>query len=310
MLNSLISMIAALTLLIAASPINALDLGGGYSIRTYASPDPDSVNSHLIETPNGLVVISAQRTFSEADWALARVARIDKPVLAIVVPVLHTDHFGGLSRWRAAYPEARAIAAAATVESMATDEQGYIASRKEALGDDFPSQAQVDASLPETIVADGDEMVIDGLRMVFHDLPGNNAPTNTMVHLPDHGVLFTSEVVEDGITAFLRDADLDIWLAQLADLPETFPDVRVFYPAHGNPGPPAPLLAEAQAHLRMYRDGIDVALADDGVVDPQETAVLAAEIEATYPDFAQVARVPRADLIGANIGWQAERRAN
>ncbi|MEM7529866.1 MAG: MBL fold metallo-hydrolase [Pseudomonadota bacterium] len=305
---SRLAVTTALAIIATTSPISALDLGEGFGIRTYASPDPDSVNSHFIETPDGLIVISAQRTFSEAERALARVERTAKPVLAIIIPVPHTDHFGGLTRWREAFPDAQVIAAAATVQSMDTDGQGYVASRKEALGDDFPSQAEVDASLPDTMVSDGDEITVDGMRLVFHDLPGNNAPTNTMVELPDHGVLFTSEVVEDGVTAFLRDADLDLWLEQLATLPEEFPDVQIFYPAHGTPGAPAPLLSQMKAHLTMYRDGIDAALADDGVVDDEETAALVARIEAAYPDYAQVARVPRERLIAANIAWQAERR--
>ncbi|MEM9012467.1 MAG: MBL fold metallo-hydrolase [Pseudomonadota bacterium] len=300
--------LAITVLLSLTQPLAALDLGGGYGIRTYASPDPDSVNSHLIETPDGVIVISAQRTFSQADRAIARTRRVGKPVAAIVIPVAHTDHFGGLTRWRSAYPDAQVIAAAATVESMRTDAQGYIASRKEALGPDFPSQAQVIASLPDTIVADGDEMTIDGLRLRFRDLPDNNAPTNTMVHLPDHDVLFTSEVVEDGVTAFLRDADLDIWLAQLDQVAREFGDVRIFYPAHRTPGAPAPLIAEARAHLSLYRDGIDAALADDGEIDAPEQAALTARIEAAYPDYAEVARVPRAELVAANIRWQADRR--
>lgn len=300
--------LAAFAALAAPIPVAALDLGDGYGIRTYASPDPDSVNSHIIETPNGIVVISAQRTFSQAERAIARISRIEKPVLAIVIPVPHTDHFGGLSRWRAAFPDATVIAAEATVESMRTDGQGYVASRKEALGEDFPSQAQVNASLPDKIVSDGDDMTIDGLRLKFRDLPNNNAPTNTMIHLPDHDVLFTSEVVEDGITAFLRDADLDLWLSQLDAIEREFSDVRIFYPAHGNPGAPASLIAETRAHLVLYRDGIDEALADDGVVDEDEISALTGRIEAAYPDYAQVARVPRERLVSANIGWQAERR--
>ncbi len=290
-------------------PASALELGGGYTIRTYASPDPDSVNSHFIETPGGVIVISAQRTFSEANRAIARVERIGKPVIAIVIPVPHTDHFGGLTRWKDAWPDADILAAEATITSMRTDGEGYIASRKDALRDDFPSQAEVLAALPNIVVTDGQEIDVDGLSMRFHDLPSNNAPTNTMVELPDHDVLFASEVVEDGITLFLKDADLDVWLDQLDALEADLADYRVFYPAHGSPGAPGPLIAAAKAHLEFYRDGIDAALADDGIVDERETADLVARIEAAYPDHAQVARLLRSDLIAANIGWQTERRS-
>lgn len=289
---------------------HAIDMGNGYTVRTYASPDPDSVNSHLIETPNGVVVISAQRVFSEADKAIARINRIGKPVLAIVVTVPHTDHFGGLARWQEAFPNAKVYASEATVESMRTDGEGYIASRKEAIGDDFPSQAQVNAALPSEIIEDGEEAIIDGLTLRFIDLPNNNAPTNTMVYLPEQGVLFSSEVVEDSITVFLKDADLDNWLSQLNLVEDRFADTTIVYPAHGTSGPLPLLVSEARAHLALYREGVDQSLADDGVVDEAEAAALTSQIESAYPDYTAVARLPRAQLVLLNIQWQAENRAS
>lgn len=302
--------LAALALVAAPTAADALDLGDGFAVGTYSARDPDTTNSHLVETPEGFLVIGAQRLFSEADRAIARVKRTGKPVLAIVVTVPHTDHFGGLARWRAHWPEAAVIAAPATRESMRTDGEGYIASRKAALGEDFPSQATVNANLPGTIVRDGDRLEIGGLAVSFANLPGNNGPVNTLVHLEDHGVLFTSEVVEDGITAFLKDADLDAWLDQLDGLAARFPDVRILYPAHGTPVDPGRLLKAQREHLALYRDGIDAALADDGRVDARETAALVDRIEATYPDYAAVARLPREELVALNIAWQAERRAD
>ncbi len=53
-------------------------------IHTYSSPDPDSVNTFAVETEEGLVVISTQRTFSQAQRAIVR---IGQPVTAIVIPV-------------------------------------------------------------------------------------------------------------------------------------------------------------------------------------------------------------------------------
>ena len=306
-------LLTALTLLlppIGIKTAHALDMGNDYTVRTYASPDPDSVNSHLIETPNGVIVISAQRLFSEADKAITRVERLGKPVLAIVVPVPHTDHFGGLTRWRAAFPNAKVYAAEATVESMRTDGEEYIASRKQALGDDFPSQAQVNATLPDEIVEDGDAVEIDGLTLRFIDLPNNNAPTNTMVYLPDQGVLFSSEVVEDSITVFLKDADLDNWLSQLNLVEDRFANTTIVYPAHGTPGPLLPLITEARTHLTTYRDGVDSALADDQHVDKAEATALMSQIESAYPDYTAVARLPREQLVLLNIQWQAENRAS
>ncbi|MEM8634773.1 MAG: MBL fold metallo-hydrolase [Pseudomonadota bacterium] len=288
----------------------ALDLGDDYAVRTFASPDPDSVNSHLITTPNGVIVISAQRVESQALRAIERVKRIGKPVIAIVIPVPHTDHFGGLPTWRDAYPDAQVFAAEETITSMRTDGQGYVASRKNALGDDFPSQEEVNANLPTTVVGNDEEVSIDGITLRFVNLLENNAPVNTVVVLPEHQVMFSSELMEDGISVFLKDATIENWLSQLAALSTEYADIKIVFPAHGSSGPIDALVSETEQHLIMYQDGVDAALADDGQVDDAEVAALTAQIEAAYPDFAQVARVPRDALVSANIKWQAARRAD
>ena len=276
-------------------------------VHTYSSPDPDSVNTFAVETEQGLVVISTQRTFSQAQQAITRIERIGDLVAAIVIPLPHTDHFGGLGAFREAFPEAEVYASEATIRSLRTDGEGYIASRKAALEDDFPSQEQVIAALPDTTLTDGE--VLDFGDVVFEviEVTNANAPSNTLLYAVDDGVLFSVEVVEDGVTAFLKDADLNGWIGVLEGLEERLPELETVYGAHNAPAPADFAIAQQLAHLTAYREALDTALADRVMSDSERTEAIA-RIEAAFPDHARVARLERADLIGLNLDWQADKR--
>lgn len=294
--------VSAATILLAG--IAAADL----PVHIYSSPDPDSVNSYAVETDVGLVVISTQRTFSEAQNALTRFARTGEDIAAIVIPVPHTDHFGGLSVFRQAWPNAPVYASPATIESLRTDGEGYIASRKAALGDDFPSQDQVIDTLPDQILQNGDALTIGGVTFDVIEVPNANAPSNTLLHVAEDRVLFGVEVIEDGVTAFMKDADLDQWIAAVEALRDRTDDIDLIYGAHNAPVPAAFGIEQQLQHLTAYRDAVDAALADDGALSDSERETAIAAILAAFPDHAQVARLPVADLVGANLTWQAERR--
>ncbi|MEM8836781.1 MAG: MBL fold metallo-hydrolase [Pseudomonadota bacterium] len=277
------------------------------AVHTYSSPDPDSVNTFAVETAEGLVVISTQRTFSEARNAVARIERTGLPVAAIVIPVPHTDHFGGLSAFREAFPEVPVYASKATIRSMKTDGEGYIASRKSALGDNFPSQEQVIAALPDRVLEDGAVLEFGDVRFETIEVPNANAPSNTMLYVAEEGALFSVEVVEDGVTAFLKDADLDGWIETAEGLKTRLPDLEIVYGAHNAPAPADYAISQQLAHLNAYRSALDEALADGEITDTERAEAVAA-IDAAFPDHAQVARVDRARLIGLNLDWQAEKR--
>lgn len=300
---------AALSTLIAVSAIAfAQPALADLRVHTYSSPDPDSVNTYAVETSDGLVVISTQRTFSQARQAVARIERTGRPVAAIVIPVPHTDHFGGLGVFREAFPRATVHASAATIESMRTDGEGYIASRKAALGDDFPAQEEVIAGLPDHVLKDGDVLVFGDVHFDVIEVPNANAPSNTMLYVADEGALFSVEVVEDGVTVFLKDADLDGLIGVLESLPQRFPGLETVYGAHNAPAPAHYAIRQQREHLLAYRDALDAALAD-GTMTSEERNRAVNRIEAAFPDHARVARLERADLIGLNLDWQANRRA-
>jgi glyoxylase-like metal-dependent hydrolase (beta-lactamase superfamily II) len=281
----------------------------GLRVHTFASPDPDSVNSYAVETSEGLVVISAQRTKSEATRAAAFLTRLNKPVVAIAIPVAHTDHYGGLSTLRRVFPQAKVYASEKTIFSMRTDGEGYIASRKKALGDDFPSQDEVNQNLPNSVLRDGQQLTFGDISFDVIDLPDNNAPTNTLLHEKRSGSLFSSELIENSVTAFMKDANLDTWLHQITQVSRSFPSLQTVYGAHGRNGPADVLIGQQVKYLTQFRDLVDAELRTSGLPNEARRTALAQQFDSDYPHYAQVARLPRAQLIALNLQWQSEKRA-
>ena len=71
-------------------------------IHNYTSSGLAPVNSWIIETKNGVVVVDIQRQFSEAKKLLNEVEKINKPILGVIITHPHPDHINGaysLVKW-------------------------------------------------------------------------------------------------------------------------------------------------------------------------------------------------------------------
>ena len=84
-----------------------------------------SVNTHWIETQNGVIVIDTQRDTQHAAEALAAVKALGKPVVAIFVTHGHPDHYTGLEQFRAEWPDADIYSSSETARVIEVDHYGY-----------------------------------------------------------------------------------------------------------------------------------------------------------------------------------------
>ena len=170
----------------------------------------DLANLTLIEGASGWIVVDTltSRETAAAAMAFARRHLGDRPVTGIVFTHSHADHFGGvLGVISAEDARTRRVPVVAPSGFMdeATSENllmgGAMPRRSMYMyGDRLPRSAAglVDNGLgkavaygrvgilPPTVVVEGagQERVIDGVRFVFHNVPGSEAPAELVFMLP------------------------------------------------------------------------------------------------------------------------------
>ncbi len=176
-------------------------------------------NISIIEGDEGIVVIDTLLSEETAAAALAlyREHRGDRPVKAVVITHSHADHFGGIrafvSESDVAEGEVKIIAPEGFLEHSVVENvyAGVAMSRRAAYmygaALERGPQGQVGAGLGQTVstgtvtllpptdivTTTGQEMTVDGVRMVFQMAPDTEAPSEMLIYLPTFKALCAAE---------------------------------------------------------------------------------------------------------------------
>ncbi|MES2262222.1 MAG: alkyl sulfatase dimerization domain-containing protein [Pseudomonadota bacterium] len=228
-----------------------------YQVRGY-----DVSNMTLIEGHSGWIVIDPllSAETGAAALALANEKLGSKPVVAIIYTHGHVDHFGGV---RGVLPvdakpgSVRIIAPEGFMESavaenvMAGNAMGRRAQYQFGAALDAGARGTVGAGLgqgvsvgniglvePTDIVrTTGQELVVDGMRIVFEMANGSEAPSEFVFYLPELKALCLSEVVNHTMHNIytLRGArmrDALGWSKYINTMLDLFPDAEVAFRSH------------------------------------------------------------------------------
>ena len=231
---------------------------GVYQIRGY-----DLANMSLIEGKTGWIVVdplTAKETGAKA-MAFAREHLGDKPVSAVIYTHSHIDHFGGvlgvISAEEVAERDVPIIAPEFFLEEATSENviAGAAMARRSMfmMGPRLPKgeRGHVDTGLgkgvaygtfglipPSAIVTEtGTEMTIDGVRFIFQNAPGSEAPSEMTFYLPDLKTFCGAEVVSHTMHNLytLRGAkvrDAIKWSGYIDEVIELFDDVEVYFGSH------------------------------------------------------------------------------
>jgi glyoxylase-like metal-dependent hydrolase (beta-lactamase superfamily II) len=124
-------------------------------IHNYTSSPPAPVNSWIIESKNGVVVVDTQRQFSEAKKLLKVIEDINKPILGVIFTHPHPDHINGAAALLNGTANVPVYATQSTFNVLKNDTGGYIELSKQLLPTNEYSDQIV---LPNRIVKSGDNM--------------------------------------------------------------------------------------------------------------------------------------------------------
>jgi alkyl sulfatase BDS1-like metallo-beta-lactamase superfamily hydrolase len=224
----------------------------------------DLSNMTVVEGDTGIVVIDPliSRETAAAALALYREHRGDRTVVAVIYTHSHVDHFGGVkgvtTQEEVDAGRCAVIAPAGFAEHAVSENvyAGTAMARRAGYmyGAALPKGplGQVGAGLGQTtstgevtlivrtldITETGQEVTVDGVRMVFQMAPGSEAPAEMHFFFPDFGALCMAENATHTLhnTLTLRGAlvrDPHIWAGYLTEAIDLFGDrAEVAFASH------------------------------------------------------------------------------
>ncbi|WP_018685160.1 MBL fold metallo-hydrolase [Actinokineospora enzanensis] len=209
-----------------------LEVADGVFARRYA--ELDQTLGLVLGDDRCLVIDTGTDEVHGAEWAAAVRAVTDLP-WTVVITHAHWDHFLGT----AAFPGAEVWAhprCTAVIAGTAAEQARFWADKYRA--DGKPEQAErllaARVVLPTWDLVDKTELDLGGRRVTLAH-PGNgHTDHDVVVHVPDAGVLFAGDDVEQGAPPSLGKDGFPLeWPAALDAILEWAPQVVV--PGHGEP---------------------------------------------------------------------------
>ncbi|MQR00473.1 alkyl/aryl-sulfatase [Glaciimonas soli] len=234
---------------------------GIYQLRGF-----DIANITLIEGKTGWIVVDTLtcRETSAAAMAFARKYLGDKPVSAVIFSHSHADHFGGalgiISAKEAAERKVPIIAPIGFMEEATSENVlvGPAMGRRSTyqFGKDLPRSAtgMVDNGLGEAvgygtfgilqptqiISKPTEEVMVDGVRIIFHNVPGAEAPAEMTFSIPDKKAYGGAENLAQTMHNLLpirgaKVRDAQRWAEYMQQALDQTADTEVYFGQHNWP---------------------------------------------------------------------------
>jgi glyoxylase-like metal-dependent hydrolase (beta-lactamase superfamily II) len=229
-------------------------------------PAWDPVTSTLIFGARDAVLVDALETVSEATALADWIALHQRRLTTIYITHGHADHFLGLSVLLDRFPNARAVATAATVEQMRRQIAPQVLNNGARAR--YPGQIADTIALPEPL--DEGHFELEGLSLVVIQTGRTDTVDTTSLHVPDLGLIVSGDVAYNhchmyvGATTAASRAE---WIAALDHLAALNPAAVVTGHKDPTQGNPPTVLAESRGYLEYYGELREAALPDQELFD-------------------------------------------
>lgn len=262
------------------------------SVEMYTSrPDASFVNSYLIDTKAGIVVIDTQFLISEANGLKEQLKATGKPLAAIFITHPHPDHFNGIGVLLEDTPDVPVYATQPTLDGIIAVEALKRAAWTPVYGADYPASTV----FPNHIIRSGDSITIGGVAFHVEDIGEGETSNLTLIHLPATQMLFAGDLAYHRVHPWLVESHSQAWLRQLANVQQRYADVEAVHIGHGVPGTMR-MLADQMEYITFFQNLVRQHQTTTGIA-PDTTgrdAIVQATLE-RYPNW------PLEALVGLNI---------
>ena len=210
-------------------------------------------NAGFVVTDSGVVVVDALGTPSLGFALLQAIRRITaQPVRRVILTHYHADHFYGLQAFKDAGAEVWAQEAAKPYLASA-EPRKRLAQRAEDLFPWVTSDMPIVA--PDRWLGEHEAFTLGGVRFEVDHLGPAHSPEDSIVVLPDDGVIFAGDILVSGRIPYVGAADSKAWLAHIDRLLAMKP--RVMVTGHGAVSrDPARDLALTRDYLAYLREAM------------------------------------------------------
>ena len=198
---------------------------GDIVVHTATSPEAVFANStHIIETPNNLVVIDTQFLLPNALDFRAYADSLGKPIERVIITHEHPDHFLGSE----AFADLDVYALAEVSEKIEANGQAEVDEKQADFGDAIASTyAMPNVLEPGTVE-------IDGVTFVFESVANAEAEIQLVTTLPDYDVVSVGDIVYSGVHLILAGSP-PTWIEALDSLNAVSTENTYVLPGHGVP---------------------------------------------------------------------------
>jgi glyoxylase-like metal-dependent hydrolase (beta-lactamase superfamily II) len=253
--------------------------------RFVSSEKAFAVNSWLVPTRTGIVVIDTQFTVPAADQLLDAVKHTGRPLEAIIITHPHPDHFNGTCGLLR-LTKVPVYATQATIAGVHASAEAKRAQWKPAYGADYPDST----CAPDHALGIGASWVIDGVTFEARDYGPGEALTESIVLAPALHAAFVGDLIYNRVHPWLAEGRSVQWLAQLDRLQKQIPADWTVYPGHGDSGGVSVIAAQRE-YIRDFRERTRAAVNTSGLTQ-DATQSLNEGTRRLYPGWALEMLIP------------------
>ena len=246
-----------------------------YTVGYSGVPDSQNAghtsNAGFVVTDEGVVVFDALGTPALGYAMLRKIREVtDQPVRHVVISHYHADHIYGLQAFREHADGVVIWAQQRTRDyfnpqgfKQGEDARRRLAQRREAL---FP-WVDEDTYIvePDRLFGKRAELRLGGLTFRLRHMGPAHAPGDSMMVIPELGVVFSGDIIYKGRVPFLDSPQVDTanWLEGLDHLTAMEPPPRFVIPGHGAPSADVEEAAAfTRGYLRFVRQRMGAAVRD------------------------------------------------